>query len=73
MKDVRIVREFDCTVLLCFSSVLPWLRVLVWSAKASVISIVPQPVQKPPLNWTVIKVGEKEISLATAFGLCVRL
>ena len=60
-------------VLFCFRSVFPWLIVFVRSTRASVISIVPQPVQKPPLNWTEIKVGEKEISLAIAFGLCIRL
>ena len=68
-----MVWGFVCVVLLCFSSVLPWLRVLVWSAKASVMSRVPQPVQKAPLNCTTSKGGVSAKSLAVALGLWVRL
>ena len=62
-----------CVVLPCFSSVLPPLRVLSWSAKASVMSSVPQPVQKAPLNWMVSRGGVSATSLAVALGLWVRL
>ena len=60
-------------VLPCFSSVLLPLRVFRWSAKASVMSRVPQPVQKAPLNWMVSRGGVREMSLAVALGLWVRL
>lgn len=64
---------FVCVVLFCFSWVLPLLRVLYWSAKASVMSRVPQPVQKAPLNCTTSKGGVNATSLAVALGLWVRL
>lgn len=64
---------FVCVVLFCFSWVLPLLRVLYWSAKASVMSRVPQPVQKAPLNWMVSSGVVREMSLAVALGLWVRL
>ena len=55
-------------VLPCFSSVLPLLRVLSRSAKGSVISWVPQPVQKAPLNWIMRSGGVREMSLADGVG-----
>ena len=47
---------FVCVVLFCFSWVL-LVNNLYWSAKPSVMSKVPQPVQKVPVNWIMSRGG----------------
>lgn len=68
-----MVRGLVCAVLVCFSSVLPPLKVFSCSAKPSVMSKVPQPVQKTPLNWMISKGEVREMNLAVVLGLWVRL
>ena len=63
---------FVCVVLFCFSWVF-LANALYWSAKPSVMSRVPQLVQKVPANWITSIGGVSWMSLTVALGLWVRL